>query len=176
MTLTTLEMEIALMKFFDTSKNLIVPNVSWGLGLNECDLLILNKSGYATEIEIKVSKADLIRDRQKKHEHNRANVLVKDFYFAVPYDLIADALSVMPKRAGLYGVKKYYDPSDKHQYYDIRMIDKAKSNIGARAWSDKNRCKLAYLGALRILKLKQKALRLEKVEKAFKIFMEDKKK
>ena len=47
------------MNFFNYRANLIVPNISWGLGLHECDLLVLTSSGYATEIEIKVSKADL---------------------------------------------------------------------------------------------------------------------
>lgn len=63
--MTTLEMEIALMRELNIRKNIIVPNVSFGMyfkgygALHECDLLCLSKSGYATEIEIKIIKSDL---------------------------------------------------------------------------------------------------------------------
>lgn len=64
----TIELEIAIMEYFGIRQNLIVPNVSWGMnGLHECDVLILSKAGYATEVEIKISKPDLLKDRDKKH-------------------------------------------------------------------------------------------------------------
>ena len=65
----TLEMEIALMRKFDVRRNIIVPNICWGMNLHECDLLSITKKGYATEIEIKVSKPDLRADRDKTHGH-----------------------------------------------------------------------------------------------------------
>ena len=64
MKITTLEMETLLMNHFNYLQNIIVPNVSNGIfhkehgWLHECDLLVLSKANYATEIEIKISKAD----------------------------------------------------------------------------------------------------------------------
>lgn len=57
--MNTLEIETAIAMKLDIRKHIIVPNISWGAGLHECDLLVINKSGYATEIEIKISKSDL---------------------------------------------------------------------------------------------------------------------
>ena len=53
----TIEMEVALMKHFGIRQNIIVPNVSWSFLNYEADLVVLTKSNYATEIEIKISKA-----------------------------------------------------------------------------------------------------------------------
>lgn len=69
--ISTLQCEVAIMKHFGIRANLIVPNVSWEIyslpfrTLHECDILILSNSGYATEVEIKISKADLLKDREK---------------------------------------------------------------------------------------------------------------
>lgn len=172
--MSTLEMEIALIKFFEPSRNLIVPNVSWGLGLSECDLLILTKAGYATEIEIKIAKSDLIRDKKKKHEHNKNSNLVKYLYFAVPSFLVRDALEVIPKRAGLYKVKKIYT-YDRKTHYRVILIKKAEANRYAKAWMKMDKYRLARLGALRILHLKEKILKLKKIERAYQIFVENKK-
>ena len=69
MTITTPEMEIALAREFNYNQNLIVPCVGNGLNIHECDLLILTNHNYATEIEIKVSIADLKKDLDKRHGH-----------------------------------------------------------------------------------------------------------
>ena len=59
--------EVSVAIYFGVRQNLIVPNVSWGLDFgHEIDLLKVSQSGYATEIEIKVSKQDIIRDKSKK--------------------------------------------------------------------------------------------------------------
>ena len=144
--LTTLEMEIALMQELNVRQNLIVPNVQWGLvaDLHECDLLVLSKSGYATEIEIKVSKADLMKDKKKKHTHDHE--LIKSLYFAVPENLKAFALENIPKKAGLYIVKK--------DMY-VRCIRGAIVRRGALKWDNEQVLKLAKLGAMRILTLKR---------------------
>ena len=47
--------------------NIIVPNVSWGMGIEyEADLIVLSKQGYATEYEIKRSYSDFVADFAKK--------------------------------------------------------------------------------------------------------------
>ena len=51
------DIEIAIANHLNTNQNLIVPNISYGLGFHyELDLLVVTKSNYADEIEIKISK------------------------------------------------------------------------------------------------------------------------
>lgn len=50
------EMQYAIANALGFRQNIIVPNVSWGAGLHECDLLVISKYNWATEIEIKISK------------------------------------------------------------------------------------------------------------------------
>lgn len=57
--ISLLEMEIAIANLFDIRKNIIVPNISCGLGIHECDLFIVRNSGYCIEVEIKRSEQDL---------------------------------------------------------------------------------------------------------------------
>ncbi len=56
---STIEMEIALQDHLSTSSNIIAPNVRHGMFTHECDLAVISKAGYCTEIEIKISAADL---------------------------------------------------------------------------------------------------------------------
>ena len=85
--ISTLEIEIKLLAYFKFSQNIIVHCVADGIYhekcgfLHECDLLVLSKSNYATEIEIKISKSDLIKDSKKEHAHE--SDLIKKLYFAV---------------------------------------------------------------------------------------------
>ena len=48
--------QIALAKYFDSRRNLVLPNAYYGVhGLNhEVDLLVVKPTGYAIEIEIKI--------------------------------------------------------------------------------------------------------------------------
>jgi len=89
--LKTIDIEVAVAKWIGIRRNIIVPNVSWGMFVNhkqlhECDLLVLTSSGYLWEVEIKVSKADLIRDKEKSHGH--MHPAIKRLYFAIPKKLI----------------------------------------------------------------------------------------
>jgi len=63
--MTSKEIEILVADYFNYRANLIVPNVSWGLGVHECDILVLTKAGYAWEVEIKTSVADVKADLKK---------------------------------------------------------------------------------------------------------------
>ena len=68
--ITVSEIELAVAHYFDPRRNIIVPNVWWGMGFNyECDLLVLTKAGYAYEVEIKTTKSDLKADLKKEHGH-----------------------------------------------------------------------------------------------------------
>ena len=83
------EIEVALAKSeqFNYVKNIVAFNVN-GIGSNllichECDMLVLSKSGYLTEIEIKRSWSDFIADFSKKHSHENMGI-IRYFYYCVP--------------------------------------------------------------------------------------------
>lgn len=149
----TPEMELALASWFDYRVNLIVPNVHWGRNMHECDLLMISKAGYATEIEIKISRADLRRDMKKWHRHHGGHQ-IKYLYFAMPAELEASA-ELVPAHAGIILIR-----SDEGLDYEraprCRQLRPAVVNKGANKMSDRDQYKVARLGALRIWNLKRK--------------------
>lgn len=90
------------------SKRLFIscPNISWGFGFHEMDLICVSQTRVATEIEIKISIADLIRDGRKKHGHDCMKI--KNFYYALPQKLIEKSLPYIKSDDGIIGVN--YDP------------------------------------------------------------------
>lgn len=155
--INTVDIEIAVASYFDYRKNLIVPNVSWGLGLHECDLLVLSKAGYLTEIEIKVSKYDLIADRKKRHEHKTHKV--KYLYFAVPHYLIEEGLKYIPENAGLIAVAK---SRVRPGQYVVWVKKEARANSYSYCVGEKERLKMARLGTMRIWGLKEKLNKMQR--------------
>ena len=166
----TTEIEVAIMGHYGIQQNTIVPNAMWGAKiLHECDLLIISQSGYATEVEIKVSKADLLKDKEKMHGH--IDNKIKYFYFAVPKSLEEVALREVPERAGLYVVERkihnfnplhYYD-AEKHFgkiYYSVTEVRKAKQSKHPYKWSEEEINNLRRLAAMRVFSLKKKIVRL----------------
>ena len=156
----TIDIEIAVMKHIGIRQNLIVPNVSWGissntLNLHECDILSLSKSGYATEVEIKVSKHDLLKDGEKWHGHHHN--YIANLFFAVPELLEGIALTNIPERAGLFVAKKYTPGNE----IFIEQVRACQRNKDAVKWNEIDRYKLARLGTMRILGLKQKIRKLQ---------------
>ena len=102
---TTAEIERVVGNFFRPRQNIVVPNVSWGLFVHECDLFVLTRNGYGIEVEIKVSRADLIKDKDKSHGHN--NIKIKKLFFAIPEKLNTPEIIVhVPARAGIIVVDK----------------------------------------------------------------------
>ena len=89
---TLYEIEVALAKssHFNFVKNIIAFNVN-GISSklpiwHECDMLVLSKSGYLTEIEIKRSWIDFLADFKKEHHHE--SELIKYFYYCVPISIL----------------------------------------------------------------------------------------
>ena len=160
--MTTLQMEIALMSWLDIREHIVVPNVSWGLchDLHECDIISLTHSGYATEVEIKISKEDLLADKAKAHDHKHK--LIKYLYYAVPDEMKNFALENIPENTGLLVVRDY-TPGKSHRYlkHHVRVVKNPGINNNVVKWSPKRTNKLARLGTMRILGLKHK---LEKKE------------
>lgn len=158
----TIDMEISVMAFLNYRQNTIVPNVSWGLFIHECDLLILTKSGYLWEVEIKVDKYDLIKDKEKRHKH--CNDKLRRLYFAIP-DYLEDEISYIPERAGiiLVNTKNYrhfkQGMSYKHNCYLLRY---PKENTTAKKVGSEEILKIAQLGAMRIHTLKRKISKLDR--------------
>lgn len=138
------EIEVAVVEWLGVRSHLIVPNVSWGLGVHECDLLAVSRSGYATEIEIKVSASDLRRDQDKCHHHESSKI--KYLYFAMPLRMERYVAEV-PIHAGVILVSR-----------EGRCIVKRKptANRSARAFTAEEMYALARLGTLRMWAMKQK--------------------
>ena len=79
------QIELSMMNYpeFNFRQNLMVFRVTGGSKVvnHECDCLIMTKSGYLTEIEIKRSYADFLNDFRKDHVHDDDRI--KEFYFMV---------------------------------------------------------------------------------------------
>lgn len=155
---TTLDMELTLSLYFKYLRNLVVPNVSWGMGLHECDLLVVTKAGYATEVEIKISKADLVKDKKKYHNHDSDKI--KYLYFAIP-DYLQEYIEHIPKRAGIIVVGTNKDGSLNKRASGCNVIRKAEVYSDYK-FSAQEMYKVARLGALRIWSLKTKIQKLKK--------------
>jgi hypothetical protein len=163
----TLDMEIAVMAYFNPRQNIIVPNVT-GAGVNfgyvdylhECDVLALSRSGYATEVEIKVSKSDLKKDLQKQHAHD--NKFIKQLYFAVPRNLVETAIDLLPENIGILCVEcRPFWKGKVAEHPSAEVIRGAIPRKDARKWNEAQRNQLMRLGVLRILGLKRKIRELE---------------
>lgn len=152
--MTSKEIEIACVNYFGKRKNLIVPNISWGfIGLYyEADLVVVTKAGYAKEIEVKVSRGDLLKDKEKKHNHDCKKF--KELYFAIPQSLMKDK-EYIPERAGIIVCKK--EIYDDDIYYTAKLERPAISN-GAEKLTLLDKYELARLGTLRMWNLKWKLL------------------
>jgi hypothetical protein len=146
--------EIAVAELFNFRLNIIVPNVYWGLGLkHECDMIVVSPAGFATEIEIKISRSDFKADFKKNNEKYGSGDLkgwghysskIKKFYYAVPHDLNIEDL--LPPRTGLIKV---------YNFHRAKIIYPAKVNHEARRLNKDEIDKLLHLGCMRIWSLKQ---------------------
>jgi len=157
--MTAPEIELAVGEYFNVRTNVIVPNISWGMFIHECDLLVLTPAGYAYEVEIKTSKSDLIADKQKSHGH-KSN-LIKFLYFAIPSNLLP-CIEHIPERAGVIEV---YENSRYPGYIKCRIIRKPEVNKLAKKWNDKDKFNLARLGTMRMWPLKHSLLNLMKEQR-----------
>ena len=99
---TEFSMQQALSHFFGRSHKYIIPNVL--MGACEADLVVISKSLYVHEVEIKISQSDIKKDLQTyctAHKHP----LTKFFSYAVPQDL--KNCEFIPNDAGLIIVSNY---------------------------------------------------------------------
>jgi len=82
---TTLGIEIALAEKFKHKDNIILTNQGRSVGCHECDILVIDDNFNASEIEIKISKNDLMGEKKKKHSHYDERI--GEMYFCIPIDL-----------------------------------------------------------------------------------------
>lgn len=145
--MTSLHIELAVANHFCYRRNIIVPNISWGMGLRyEADVVVLRPSDWGIEIEIKVSSADIRADLKKKHQHD--SNLFKELWFAVPTAL-SEHLCI-PLRAGILSI------SDKQR---VKVLRKPVINKNAIKWTSEQRQKLLHLASMRTWALKKKILK-----------------
>jgi len=139
------DVEIVVANDFNYRQNIIVPNVHWGMSLPyEADMVVLRQSGYAIEIEIKVSASDIKADLKKRHHHD--SNLFRELWFAVPEKL--EAHPDIPHRAGIISIGWSYD-----RYHATRTRG-ASVNRNAKKWADRQISALTRLGCMRTWTLK----------------------
>ena len=112
--MTTNEMETLIYRYFESGSLAIVPRVTKNNGWldtevnpmiwknivnHECDILIVTKNHYLTEVEIKISLSDLKADFKKEHQHKDENI--KNFYYAFPEEMKEKALELIPEECGI---------------------------------------------------------------------------
>jgi len=140
-------------RHFDIRQNVIVPNVYWGIGLSyEADVVVLRPSGYAVEVEIKVSASDIKADLKKSHCHD--SKLFKELWFAVPECL--EAHPDIPARAGVLSIVKVEASSWYLSGYKVKRVRSPETNKTAVKWSDRKRLSLCRLATMRCWDLKDK--------------------
>ena len=143
---TAKEIETRIAFYFGTRANVIVPNVYWGLMPYECDMLVMPMSGHVYEIEIKVSKGDLVADKKKNHTHDSDRV--RKLYFAIP-EKLEKHIEHIPAKAGILIVNKTGG---------VRKLREPEVNLTAIKLSAQEQFQLARLGAMRVWTLKHKLL------------------
>ena len=96
--LTVDEIQLALYYsgIWNKRQDIFVPNLSWGLLNHEADLVILTKSGYLTEVEIKCSWEDFKADFKKEHEHKDEHVYY--LHYCVPESIKDKVISFLEER------------------------------------------------------------------------------
>jgi hypothetical protein len=152
--ISLIAMEEAIARMFGIRQNIIVPNISWGIFIHECDLLIVRPSGYAIEVEIKRSKNDLLNDFKKKHNH--IDVRIQKLYYAIPEDLLEICEPLIPETAGVITVHQ-----SRGSVYAI-IHREIKPNKSRRKLTDIEILKVAKLGCMRIWGLKHKLSLIKK--------------
>ena len=155
--MNTVEVEVAVARHFSYRRNLIVPNLSWGIGLlHEADMLIVApNTRYAKEVEIKVSTSDIRADLKKRCRYPNTSGFahwdscVRQCWFALPYDLKGAELVPSP-----YGILRVHRFEDEKNIYRVETERPARIHKAAKPLTEKQWLKLGHLAAMRIWSLK----------------------
>ena len=163
MKLKTPELELLVAEFFNVRTKLIIPNVYWGFNMNyEADLVVVTKSRYAYEVELKVSKSDLKKDQSKRNCHNDKRF--KRLYFAMPENIYDESL--VPETAGVL-LACYVETHTnwhgrKYEGYWVIVEKRKPKDQKVKPLSEKEYLKLLHLLAMRVWTMKKKFVKLLK--------------
>lgn len=164
------EIEVALSKTdsFNFVRNIIAFNVngmSDSLNIwHECDMLVLSKSGYLTEIEIKRSWSDFLADFRKRHTHEGKGI-IKCFYYCLPECLLKPAYDKLEEIKADYTGIITYDEALKITLHGHRCIAhdgsysyRFTAQHPYRKLFLEEQLQVARFGAMRAIKLKEKLI------------------
>ena len=153
--LTVDEIQIALRNsgIWNKRQDIFIPNLSWGLLNYEADLVIITKSGYLTEIEIKRSWADFKADFKKGHEHDDPRVY--NFYYCVPESISARVAEFLQEKYGA-GRPSVLCVSEEG---NIKHYCGGWPHRGGRKLFLEEQLPAARLGCMRVWNLKEKLIK-----------------
>lgn len=144
---------------FPYRRYLCVENISWGLLPWEADLVCMSGDGYLTEVEIKIShadlKADFVKDKHTRMWPNNGWPMIRRFYYAVTEDVHRLATKAgtwdrAPPHAGIIVAKRVVRPPDSTLLDIVRCdVERPAKTLPARALRDGERYELARLGVMR---------------------------
>lgn len=139
-------------------------------------MLVLSKSGYLTEIEIKRSWSDFLADFKKKHNHHNFPI-IKYFYYCVPASIFEKVRDKLEEEFEKRNEKDGFDytgiityDEDLNLEFHGRRFKAFKTDIlreaypqmlGAKKLFLEQRLELARLGTMRIITLKENILKLK---------------
>lgn len=162
------QIEFAIARHFGVRDNIIVPNISWGFfSTHEADLLIMSKTGYLTEVEIKRSYNDLLADFKKTTSHYEGKV--EHMYYAVPVSIAEKSWKAITE--SFYGQKvkcgllTYYESGFVKEVVTAPSISSIlhRNKIGNRLFLEE-RLKLARLGVMRYWSMQERILTKQNYE------------
>lgn len=155
------EIEVALAESrdFHYARNTVVFNV-YGLSeilpiQHECDVIVMSKAGYLTEIEIKRSWNDFLADFKKEHHHD--SEYIKGFYYCVPFAL-AEKVREHLKDTEMSdaGIIAY------HEDGYMQVVKYPKERTYPKKLFIEQRMELMRLGVMRVVTLKKKLINTNK--------------
>ena len=126
--------------------------------MHECDMFIVSKAGIATEVEIKISKSDLLKDFEKGHNHQDRAGRITYFYYAMPETLYEKVKDLIPKEAGILTCERGSWEGASAYMREKRKPEKRKNT---RKLTPEEQLKIAWLGTMRIWSLKEKIIKLQ---------------
>ena len=149
-TISYTDIELAIVKRYGIRSHIIVPNCYINFGTSadhECDLIIIKRSGYAEEVEIKMSKSDFKADFKKKHGH--IDERLQHLYYAMPLEVYEKCKDLIPEYAGVFVIKRFLDKI-------IASCVKIAPKKTCRKLTESEQLKIARLGVMRVWNLKKK--------------------
>lgn len=151
--LTVDQIQVAISDVFGVRDNIIVPNVSWGFfETHEADMVVINKSNYLTEVEIKRSWSDFIRDFRKTTTHDEGKVMYK--FFAIPQSILVKVRSYLVENDKIdWGIIVYSEEG--YAWIEYYPSNHGQSDSRKKLYIEE-RLSIARLGCIRIWKLKSK--------------------